>query len=154
MIEIIDFMKAHEVKSVLDVGANVGHFSSILKHYIPEMDIFMIEGNPFCDMPLKNTNLPYEICCLSDTEKFIKMFINKNNNVCTGSSYYKETTKHYDDADYVNVNTQLLDNVIQKKFRKQKAFDYIKLDTQGSEIDIMKGGPETTRQARYIQVEL
>lgn len=150
----IEYMKEKQVKSVLDIGANVGSFSLGIKTFLPDIDIFMIEGNPFCDAELKNKNIPYTIACLSDSEKFIKMHINKNNIRCTGTSYYKETTHHYDDADYINVNAKLLDNIIHETFGEYKQFDYVKMDTQGSELDIIRGGRKTIDQAKYIQIEL
>jgi FkbM family methyltransferase len=152
-MDVIHFMMANNVKTLLDIGANVGHFSQSITSKNPNIQIYMLEANPFCEPFLQRTNIPYDIACLSDSEKFIRMYINKNNAVCTGASYYKETTKHYDDAEYVNVNTKLLDDVIFSKFGEYKQFDYIKMDTQGSEIDIIKGGSKTIDQAKYIQIE-
>lgn len=154
MNNIINFMKNYNITSVLDIGANVGTFSQTIKISIPEIDIFMIEANPFCEPFLLRSGIPYIISCLSDKEKYIKMYINKNNSVCTGASYYKETTDHYKDAEYVNVNTNLLDHIILARFNDYKTFDYIKMDTQGSELDIIRGGTETINRAKFIQIEL
>lgn len=153
MQNVIEFIDHNNVVSLLDIGANTGRFSQIVKHFFPVVDVFMLEANPFCDKMLERTGIPYEIACLSDEKKTVKLYVNKRNMVCTGVSYYKEKTIHYRNEDFMNVETQLLDEVILKKFGEQKAFEFIKMDTQGSEIDIIKGGLKTINQAKFVQIE-
>jgi hypothetical protein len=43
--------------------------------------------------------------------------------------------------------TKRLDDVV------KPSYDFIKLDTQGSELDIMKGGQKTLDNAKYILIE-
>jgi FkbM family methyltransferase len=148
------FIRDHGVKSVLDIGANVGHYSKFLKHSQPELDIFMLEANMFCGPYLEGTGIPYEIACLSNKEKQVQLFVNPKNVICTGTSYYQENTHHYDESSYINVNTRKLDDVLKKRFGEQKLFDFIKLDTQGSELDILDGGALTRDAAKHIQLEV
>ncbi len=50
--------------------------------------------------------------------------------------------------------TQEIDKVrIDDVFRGRR-FDFVKIDTQGSELDVLKGGQEVLRQADYILVEI
>lgn len=151
---ISDYLKTNNVKTILDIGANVGAYSLMMKQLLPEAYIFMLEANLFCAPILERTGIPYDIACLSDVEKQVKLYMNRKNMACTGTSYYKENTEHYSDNDYINVNTRTLDNVIISKFGVQKTFDFIKMDTQGSEMDIIKGGKKTIDAARFVQLEL
>lgn len=153
MLKVLELIKNHNIKSVLDIGANQGVFSYMIKRYFPNVDVFMLEANPWCDGSLKKTGLPYEIACLSDTEKEVQFYIEDTNFMGTGASYYLEKTHHYSQKNFINMKTSLLDNVIVNKFVDQKGFDLIKLDTQGSEIDIMNGGKKTVEQAKFIVVE-
>lgn len=153
MQQTYNFIVENKIKSVLDIGANVGNFSAVLKHHIPELDIFMLEANPFCDNMLRRTGLPYEIACLSNEKKEVKLYVNRKNMICTGVSYYQEQTIHYSPEDFMTVETKLLDEVIFEKFGNQKGFEFIKMDTQGSEIDIIRGGMKTIEQANHIQIE-
>jgi hypothetical protein len=82
---------------ILDIGANVGEFSLFCKRIWPSTDILMIEGNDNCEDDLIRTNLPYKIALLGNINKKVNFYINKENMKCTGSSYYKEVTHHYDD---------------------------------------------------------
>jgi hypothetical protein len=52
------------------------------------------------------------------------------------------------------VKTNTLDNVINDKFDGYPLFDFIKMDTQGSELDILQGGRETIKKCRFLLVEV
>ena len=134
-------------KSILDIGANVGEFGKFCKNLFPTSNILMIEGNDNCESDLKMTGLNYKICLLGDTKRKVQFHLNPENNKCTGSSYYKEVTHHYNQSVIVEKELQLLDEV------NQNSFDLIKIDTQGSELDIIKGGLETIKKAKYVILE-
>lgn len=142
------------VKSALDIGANIGSWSLAVHSYNPEVNIFMLEGNPQCHDFLERTGIPFKIACLSNIEQRVKMYINKSNDVCTGVSYYLEQTQHYSEKDFIEVDTRLLDDVMITQFGDIPAFDYIKMDTQGSEMDIIEGGKRTLDKAKFVQLEL
>ncbi len=147
MKKVIQLIEEGKIKSVLDIGANQGHFSIMIKNSFPDVDIFMIEANPFCDNFLKRTDIPYEMVCLSDIEKEVSFYFEDKNFIGTGASYYLEKTKHYSLKNFTNLTTKKLDDVVNKQF------DLIKLDTQGSELDIMKGGAKTVNGSKYILIE-
>ncbi len=148
MEKTLQYISQNNIKSVLDIGANVGNFSRIIKMFFPDMDIFMIDGNPFCDAMLSRTGMPYKIACLSDTKKEVEFFLEDSNFVGTGASYYLEKTEHYSLRKHVKAQTELLDDLV-----GDKIFDLIKIDTQGSEIDVMKGGSKTISNAKYVLLE-
>lgn len=147
MQKVIQLAYEGKIKSILDIGANQGHFSSLLKNNFPALDIFMIEANPFCDNFLKRTGIPYEIACLSDTEREVDFYLEDNNFVGTGASYYLERTQWYSKKNFTKMKTKRLDDIV------SKSYDLIKLDTQGSELDIMRGGVKTVDVAKYILIE-
>jgi FkbM family methyltransferase len=154
MDKIIDYLTTNNVKSVLDIGANLGTYSLYLKNKLPHLYIFMLEANLFCAPVLQRTDIPYDIACLSDTEKQVKLYLNRKNVACTGTSYYKENTEHYKEGDYINVNTRTLDGVIMSKYGQYKEFDFVKMDTQGSELDIIRGGLNFFSKVKHIQMEI
>jgi hypothetical protein len=79
--------------------------------------------------------------------------MNRGNEICTGVSYLRELTHHYTEDVFKIVETALLDDVIYESFNEYKTFDFIKMDTQGSERDIILGGKETIKKAKLIQIE-
>lgn len=153
MEKVLHFINDNKIESILDIGANVGNFSRTVKVFFPNADILMFEANPFCDNMLKMTGIPYQIACLSDEEKDVKFYVQDDNMVGTGASYYLEKTRHYSLQKFITTRTKKLDDVLKLEYN-DKSFDMIKLDTQGSEIDIMRGGPETVKKAKFLLIEL
>lgn len=147
MEKVIQLVSRNNITSILDIGANQGMFSSVMKRMFPDINIFMIEANPFCDNFLKRVGIPYEIVCLSDTEKEVQFYFEDNNFVGTGASYYLEKTQWYSKKNFTKMMTKRLDDVV------SPIYEFIKLDTQGSELDIMKGGEKTIAAAKYILLE-
>jgi FkbM family methyltransferase len=138
-------------KKFLDVGANIGDYSKMIKNIWNDTDIFMIEANPYNETYLKNTGYDYIISLLTDKIGDIyDFYLNKTDLNSTGCSIYRENTQHFSDQnlDIIKLKSNTLDNL----FEDQK-FDLIKLDTQGSEIDILKGGLNLIRKSQYIILE-
>lgn len=152
MNKLYDILK-NDVKSFLDIGANIGSFAMTVRNTFPDIEMFLIEANPFCDAALKRTGIPYDIVCLSDKEQDVKFFFEDNNFQGTGASYYLEKTVHYSKQNFTMMQTKLLDDVILAKYGDYKQFDFVKMDTQGSELDILRGGKKTAANAKYILIE-
>lgn len=151
--QFFDFFKERNVKSILDIGANVGNFSMMMRHIMPNVYLYMIEANPFCDGILKKTQIPYSIVCLSNEEKDVQFYFQDGNMIGTGSSYYLENTNYFSMKNYSWVTTQTLDSVLERDC-PDTVFDFIKMDTQGSELDIMRGGQKTISNAKYVLLEI
>ena len=137
---------------ILDIGANVGQFHSLCKHYFPTSYIFSIEASNECESYLKQITDQYYIGLLAKDESDYKFYSLKNNPVNTGNSIYKELTEHYSDSnlDVVNKKGIKLDNL----FESESEFDLIKIDTQGSELDIISGGIQLCNKAKGILLEV
>ena len=135
-------------KSVLDIGANVGDFSRLCRSLWNDIDILMVEGNENCEPDLKLTGYPYTIELLGDEEKEVDFYIQSDNIKGTGCSYYREVTHLYDEPIIVKKTLKKLDDIV------NQTFDIIKIDTQGSELDIIRGGKNTISKASYVILEL
>lgn len=124
-----------EIKTVYDIGAHIGAWSKQLKQVLPNADFFLFEANPAYDQALLATGFPY-LCgtVLSNPGRESVEFYNGTN---TGDSYYKETTVWYDGQTSVQLPCTTIDDLI-AKFSLPSA-NFIKLDTQGSELDILAG---------------
>jgi FkbM family methyltransferase len=140
-----------EPNSILDIGANVGQFYNESKVIFPEAYYYLIEGSEHCDIVLKTFNVDYSISLLSNVEKEVDFYVRKHEPRCTGNSIYRENTSFYDD-DQITVEkkyTKTLTSLLGDKF-----FDLIKIDVQGSEIDIINGGLEIFKNAKGILMEV
>lgn len=145
-----DLLINNKIKNILDIGANVGSFSNICKSIVPDSTIYMIEANPECEQFLKNTGNKYYISALGDKKKEVTFYINKNNPVCTGASYYKENGVAYIDANEIKLKTVLLDELL---FDEDIVFDFVKIDVQGSELDVIRGGKKVISNSSFILCE-
>lgn len=143
--------KYFEPKSILDIGANVGQFYNEIKDIFPNSYYYLIEGSENCEVVLETFNVDYSICLLSDSEKEVDFYIRKNEPRCTGNSIYRENTSFYDDDQIIveKKQTKTLSNLLNKQ-----TFDLVKIDVQGSEIDIINGGLDIIKEAKGILMEI
>ncbi len=148
---LIQLSKTYSPYGVLDIGAHYGEFSKFCASLWPDVDILMLEGNVQCDKVLDLVPFNHIIVLLSDCNKEVTLYLNPKSLSCTGTSYYKERTRHYKNSIEVKKLTYTLDEVIEEVGKK---YDIIKIDTQGSELDIIKGGLTTVQNASYIIMEV
>jgi len=143
-------LKTHfHPREILDIGANQGHFAIMCSHVWPFATVTLAEGNENCREDLNHLPYEFHICLLSDSVKEVIFYIDKSNFKSTGSSYYKENSVHFENAIEEKRTTNTLDILF-----KDRQFDFIKIDTQGSELDILRGGKEIVQKAQYVLLEV
>jgi FkbM family methyltransferase len=138
-------------KTILDIGANTGQFYSLCKSHFPESYCYLVEGNPRCEDSIKATGCDYSISLLSDSEKIVDFFVRSTEPLCTGNSIYRENTSFFSDDQIIieKIRTKTLDSLI-----PDKTFDLVKIDVQGSEIDIMRGGHNIISKSKGVLLEV
>jgi len=139
-------------KLILDIGANTGAwFIKAQEAFGDDTIIISVEGNIYCEQTLLSSNPNSIIALLSDKEHYQDFFLNSSFLLSTGSSIYKELSQHFshDNTKCVRIKTKTLDRLFAKL-----SFDLIKLDTQGSELDILKGGIHTLKKAKGCIIEV
>jgi FkbM family methyltransferase len=137
---------------ILDVGANIGQFHQLAKHCYPSSYIFSIEASPDCEFELKLITDNYYIGLLAKDNNEYDFYSRKETGTGTGNSIYRELTQFYSD-DQLNIIKQhgiKLDDL----FTDDTEFDLIKIDTQGSELDIISGGVQLCKKAKGILLEV
>lgn len=138
-------------KNILDIGAYKGIWAKTAMKTYPDSNYMLFEAINYDDLKQfkKFKNVDYSIQVLSDSEKIVEWYEKKN----TGDSVFKENTKYFKDCEVKLKKTITLDN-----FFKQRniniSFDFIKIDTQGSEIPILKGGINLIKNTSFIMLEL
>lgn len=147
---LADEIQKYNCKYLLDIGSNDGDWAINQKQYSPDLYIYCIDGNEKNASFLINKSLPCQIVLLSDSQKEVKFYYNKHNETCTGMSYYKEKNDYYESNNYILKYTNTLNNILKKQ---DIVFDCIKIDTQGSEIDILKGANEYINNFKVICLE-
>lgn len=137
--------------AILDVGANVGHWANEAAAKWPQAFIVLVEGNPECASALAATGRSYRIALLSDEEKTVTFYTRKGSPGCTGASIYRENSQFYDGdaAEPHTRSTDTLDHLF-----PDGVFNFIKIDVQGSELDILKGGKNLVSRASALLLEV
>jgi FkbM family methyltransferase len=141
-----------------DIGANdpfsIEGQQVVYKPLMPQTQFFLFEAMAKHEEQLLRSNEPYVIAVLGEEEASDVIFYeSKVFAPGTGDSYYLENTAAYA-ADAVvptRHTTRRLDNVIEQCGWPLP--DFMKLDTQGSELDILRGAPHCLAHARGVQIE-
>jgi FkbM family methyltransferase len=149
-----NYLYNFNINYVLDVGAFIGEYVDLIKSAKPDVYVFSVEANKDCEFLLKQKNPNSTIACLSEKKDKKIFYKTKENLICTGNSLYRENTKHYSDEKIIceEVDTISLDELLQIEQPNIK-FDFLKIDTQGSELDILKGASKTLENIRLIVAE-
>ena len=137
---------------ILDIGANIGQFRTQASATWPGSYIFSIEASTACEPFLKKITDDYIICMLAKDGLEYDFFQRKNDPTCTGNSMYRELTEFYSD-DQLNIIKKdgiKLDDLL----NKDNKYDLIKVDTQGSELDVIEGGKEICSKAKAMLLEV
>jgi len=146
----------------LDVGSNKGLWADIIINerdsstLAGQYDIHLFEPN---DIMLNYTRIKYEynknityvgLAAFSADDKQIPFYYFTNENNGLSSIYYNEKWKDLPMKEGV-VNTITLDSYC----RGMAEVDFIKIDTEGSECDILDGCKEIlkNKKAKFVQVE-
>lgn len=135
---------------ILDIGANIGVFAQLCHRIWPEAHVTSIEANESCRHQLEFSADRTIIACLSDAIGTRDFWLHDKDQWGPGNSYYKDRMQWYDNAYSVPLKTTTLSAL----FADDPPFQLIKLDTQGSELDIVRGGPEIIRQAKLVLCEV
>lgn len=141
---------------VLDVGSYHGQFGDMIHMIWPQAQVWSVEADP----AHAKINPKQITACVSDQAgKWVEFHTLPDHAIKTGASYYKELTEHY-----ASCVTHIMQTTTLDKLCAQHAWSHarwstsglVKLDTQGSELDILKGGVQflTQQQPRYILAEV
>tara|TARA_B100000963_G_C22631243_1_gene675036 strand:+ start:731 stop:1378 length:648 start_codon:yes stop_codon:yes gene_type:complete len=142
--------------TILDIGAHTGQFYEWAKNIWPDAFIWMIEANDCHEATLKNLSSntidKYTIATMGDSEREVDFYTRKDKPHTQGASYYKET--NYWDIPQLVMEIPKTLQTLDSMFTDDSIFDFIKMDTQGSELDIIKGGKHLCSKAKYILLEV
>lgn len=138
------------VNSAIDIGANTGQWVKKFSLHFPKASVLSVEANPDNLSLLKEINPNAMQACLAETSGQIRTFYLPNpavNRINTGASLYREVLPAYNDPICLDLKTSTLDELCHH-------FDLIKIDVQGAELDVLKGGKETLQSAKLVIIEL
>lgn len=157
-INFLKYLKNHynfNPKIIYDIGSCVVHWTKAAKNIWPDTEYILFDA--FDDASFLYKDYRYFIGILSNNDtEFYKFY--KNVYHPGGNSYYKEigcgnfSAEYFPEENGIKKKCNRLDTVVNKYNFPYP--DLIKIDTQGSEKDIIEGGIDIIKHARFIIVEM
>ena len=145
-------------RTVFDVGANVGHWAALALQINPSLNLHCFEPSPATFIMLKNNNFPSNVICnnagLSATPGEANLFIFADGSG-TNSLYQRQgldqNTGSQNRQEPVRLDT--LDHYCEQQ--AIKTIDFMKIDVEGHELEVLKGATNILRQRniKIIQFE-
>ena len=134
--------------SIFDVGAFKGAWSKEVRSYFPKASYYLFEPNEIHNSSITKHGFKSLNLLLGKESNLEVNFYTRGQ---TGDSYFVERNPEYTGTAKKMLTTTLSDFVESSGLR---APDFLKLDTQGSELDILKGFEGHLNQIKIILVEL
>jgi FkbM family methyltransferase len=137
-------------KNILDIGASVCQTADIMRQIWPVANILLFEGNAECEKLYQKQLYDYQIKLLGKINGITKFYKTKWSPICSGNSIYKENSQTYNEQNLIIEELPIyrLDDCV------NDVFDLIKIDTQGSELDIINGGLRTFLNTKVVIAEV
>lgn len=144
--------KNYVIDCVYDIGANKGNWTNEYSKLLPNATFVCFEANPNHTKPKSYKKHYWFNEVLSDSDDRVVDFFIKDDSLGTGNSYYKEQTTAYSECNPMQLKTKTLNTLVKEHSLPKPKI--IKLDTQGSELDILKGASNIIKNADIIISEI
>lgn len=143
--------RGYAPRSLLDIGAHLGGFTRSVQEVFPDCVPTLVEPNPHCHAALAAMGVELHGVAASSEAGEAELNLTREWPQSTGASLYRENTAFFRDEvlERVRIPKAPLDELF-----AGRRFDFVKIDTQGSELDVLRGGQQVLRQADYILVEI
>ena len=142
-----------------DIGANVGHYSLTLRQFFPSATIYSLEPHPITFRTLSLLQERENILCfnkaLGSSIGKLPLFDEATANGSQHATLNKDVIGeiHHQQSIVYDIEVDTLDNFASK--HNIAYIDFMKIDTEGSELAVLRGGRELLAQKRIgiIQFE-
>ncbi len=144
---------------VLDLGAYIGDFVKLARTLWRDCHVSCVEANEGCTTLLNELADDVKIALLwgaDDETRDYWMRRPQAQGGASGNSCFREKTKFFGDQEIAIGNVRCFPRrttTLDSLYAAEPAFDVVKLDLQGSELQAILGGPITLRKATVILCE-
>ena len=148
--------KNYTPQIIFDIGAYQGVWTDNMLNIYPNCEYYLFEAIPYAKLDKFNDSsniFVHKDVILSDKEKIVNWYQGLN----TGDSIHKENSILYRDIkpiikSAIDLNSYILKNTLFQNRTLSNIF--IKIDCQGSEIDILKGSTNILPYTDFILIEM
>lgn len=137
---------------VLDVGANVGQFLTAIKAFYPAASVLSVEPDPETHEKLATNAAPMPgvtTRCVAVGEARGTLALHRHH-VSLMSTLRPGAVEEYDPELTIDVEVMPLDEL----GSELPHVDLLKIDVEGFELEVLRGGREVLRRTRYLMLEL
>lgn len=148
-----------KIKTVLDVGANIGQFSFTLKKLFPHLEIYSFEPNNeiFALLEKNSGSLGIQVYnCAIGSKTGKKTFFYSTDASAEGSFIKENLSQNYLRKDVKKIQVDML-NLTKKNLKKlniPQKIDLLKIDAEGAEIEVLKSLKELNFNYLYIEISV
>lgn len=155
----VNYLRTLAIKPrvIYDIGANALEWSRTADKIWPDSEIIAFEAMTTAQPLYSQHKFKFHIGVLSDTDnKTVKFY--QNDLYPWGNSYYMENEQlsppgcEFNEGHAVTYQAQTLDSVVRD--RGFPAPDFIKIDVQGAEMDVLRGATECLKTCENIIIEI
>jgi FkbM family methyltransferase len=136
-----------EPEYILDVGANIGDWSRVMKEIYPQAKVLMLEASPTCGKDLDTTGNKYAISLVGKKNEIVEFYESPKG---TGNSIYKEKTKYFTKVTPTLRHIRTIDILMES----HPPVQFMKLDIQGAELDALIGAKRVLEHVEVIELEV
>lgn len=154
-----EWLKDYNIKTIIDVGACYGRDSRVLNYLFPKAMIYAFEPiKENCQLIKANffpKNLVLENIALSNKPgkaAFYKNYYLPGSSLLPLEQKFKKKYKFLSKTERIEVKTTTLDNYFKNREIKEDVF--LKIDVQGAENLVLKGGKNFLKRVSIIHIEV
>lgn len=139
--------------AILDIGAHHGNWTKSTMSIFPNSKFYLFEGINYNELKIFKNNPDIYVTneLLNDKIEEVDWYEEKN----TGDSFFKENTKYFLKTQPIKRKTIDLNSIIDRdNILTDKKNIFIKIDTQGAEIPILKGSGKILSRTDFIVLEI
>lgn len=160
--KVVLTLKEHNIDTVIDIGANIGQTGERLRRWGFEGDIYSVEPISSLQEPLleaskndpKWTILPPMV--IGDSNKDIEFNVSDSKEMSSVLEPCDELIQALPKTTIIATETipmKTLDTLYEELNLEGKRV-FVKMDTQGYEMNILKGGQESLKKATGLRLEM
>lgn len=148
---------------IIDVGGAGGGTSIYFAEAFPGLKVFCVEPNPRMLPALKevasqNQNIIVTPLALGRSSGEATLHVTANDLSSSlneiDAAELKQTPAEFQQRLHEDQQVKVRTSTLDEEFRDQRRVLLIKLDTQGTELEILKGGIETLQKTQFVLIEL
>jgi FkbM family methyltransferase len=149
---------AHDVKHIMDIGAFVGDWTQFIKNssLFPNAEFLLFEANSVHTPKLEATGEQFVTTLLGDEDGKEVLYytsLGEDWQTHSGNSIYLENTIAFQ-SNFTSETrlTATIDAILMLRGAADVSWDLMKLDVQGSEVDVLRGARETILKHRPVLI--